>query len=202
MTAASTPRVAITGLSSLSVIGFMGLVLAAAALLLLAAGPVGWRAGWWSYLTAFVTLMPYAFFTGVAAMAISGIALVTALGRMARRDIVVAAFGLVIGGVAAYFPWHLYQIRDASPPFHDITTDAENPPSFAFAATMRTAEDGADVAYPSDAAALQVKYDPDIAPALLDLPPREAASISVPVHARGAAISASTPRASAGSLPR
>jgi len=174
MTAAPTPRVAVTGTGWPRVTAIAGLVLAAAALLLLAAGPVGWRAGWWGYRLALATLMPYAFFTGVAAIAISGIALVVALGRMTWRIIVVAACGLIIGGVAAYFPWHLYQMRGTSPPFHDITTDAENPPSFAFAAAMRAAENGAGIAYPSNAAALQAKNDPDIAPALLDLPPEQA----------------------------
>jgi len=174
MTAAPTPRVDVTGTDWLRVTAIAGLVLAVAALLLLAAGPVGWRAGWWGYRVALATLMPYAFFTGVVAMAISGIALITALGRTAWHIIVVAACGVIIGGVAAYFPWHLYQMRGTSPPFHDITTDAENPPSFAFAAAMRAAENGAGVAYPGNAAALQAKYDPDIVPALLDLPPDQA----------------------------
>ena len=174
MTTAIAPRsVAGTGIVRLA--GRLGLGLAVAALLLLAAGPIGWRLGWWSYRLAFTTLMPYAFYGGVAAMAVSAAVLVAALGRFARRGIVVAALGLVIGGVAAYFPWHVYQMRGVYPPMHDITTDFADPPSFEFAAAMRKAEQGSPAAYPgADTAAIQQKYYPGIAPAVLGIPPAEA----------------------------
>jgi uncharacterized protein (DUF1499 family) len=155
-------------------IGVLGVVLAVGALLLLAAGPVGWRAGWWSFRLAFTTLMPYAFYVGVAAMAVSVLALLVALGSIRRRGVVLAALGLVIGGIAAYFPWHASEMRGVYPPMHDITTDAANPPSFDFAAAMRTAEQGAGAAYPADASAMQEKYYPGIGPAMLAMPPAQA----------------------------
>jgi uncharacterized protein (DUF1499 family) len=174
MTTAIAPRsVARTGIVGLA--GLLGLGLAMAALLLLAAGPIGWRLGWWSYRIAFTTLMPYAFYCGVAAMAVSVLALVVAFGRLARSGIVVAALGLVIGGIAAYFPWHVYQMRGVSPPMHDITTDFADPPSFEFAAAMRAAEQGSPAAYPgAETAAMQHKYYPGLAPVVLDMPPGEA----------------------------
>jgi len=173
MTIAAAPRcTAGTGLARL--IGLAGLGLAVAALLLLAAGPFGWRAGWWSYRVAFATLMPDAFFVGLAAMAVSAPALVVALGRIAWRGAAIAALGLMIGAVAAYFPWRASELRGVYPPMHDITTDAADPPSFAFAAEMRAAEHGAGPVYPAAAAAMQAKYYPGIAPALLDLPPVQA----------------------------
>jgi uncharacterized protein (DUF1499 family) len=153
----------------------LGLALAVAALLLLVAGPIGWRFGWWSYRLAFTTLMPYAFYCGLAAMAVSVAALIVSLGRFARGGIVPAVLGLVIGGAAAYFPWHASELRGVYPPMHDITTDAADPPSFEFAATMRAAEQGSSTAYPGDvAAAMQQKFYPDIEPATLDIPPAQA----------------------------
>jgi uncharacterized protein (DUF1499 family) len=152
-------------------IAILGLVLAATAVLLLAAGPVGWRAGWWSYRLAFTALMPYAFGCGLAATAVSAAALVVALRRSRRRGIVIAALGLLIGGVTAYFPWHAYERQGIYPPMHDITTDFADPPSFEFAAVMRTAEDGAPAAYPgAETAAMQRKYYPGIEPAMLGMP--------------------------------
>jgi len=174
MTIATAPR-STAGSGMARLIGVLGLVLAVAALLLLAAGPVGWRAGWWSFRIAFTTLMPYAFYVGVAAIAISVLALVTALGSIGRRGVVVAACGLVIGGVAAYFPWHASEMRGVYPPMHDITTDAVNPPSFDFATTMRAAEQGAGVAYPGpDTYAMQQKFYPGIDPAMLAMPRAQA----------------------------
>jgi uncharacterized protein (DUF1499 family) len=173
MTIATAPR-STAGSGFGRLIGVLGLVLAVVALLLLAAGPVGWRAGWWSFRVAFTTLMPYAFYVGGAALVISALALVVALGSIRRRGLILAGCGLVIGGVAAYFPWHASEMRGVYPPMHDITTDAANPPSFEFAAAMRAAEQGAAVAYPADAAGMQQKYYAGIEPAMLAVPPAEA----------------------------
>jgi uncharacterized protein (DUF1499 family) len=195
MTITTAPRsTAGSGLTRL--IGALGLLLAVAALLLLAAGPVGWRVGWWSFRLAFTTLMPYAFYVGVAAMAVSVLALVVALGSIRRRGIVLAACGLVIGGVAAYFPWHASEMRGVYPPMHDITTDAADPPSFDFAAAMRAAEQGAGVAYPADAYATQQKYYAGIEPALLAMPPAQAFDrVLAVVKARGWTIVKTDPQA-------
>jgi uncharacterized protein (DUF1499 family) len=173
MTIATAPRAA-AGIGIARFIGIIGLVLAVAALLLLAAGPVGWRTGWWSFRLAFTTLMPYAFYVGIVAMAVSALALIMSLGRL-TRVLIIAVLGLLIGGVAAYFPWHASEMRGVYPPMHDITSDVADPPSFEFAAAMRTAEQGAPTAYPgADTAAMQQKYYPGIAPALLDMPPAQA----------------------------
>jgi len=174
MTTAFAPGSAAKGTGFIRVAAILGLVLGVAAVLLLAAGPFGWRAGWWSFRLAFTTLMPYAFYCGCAAAVVSLVALVGSLGRRARGSLAGAVVGLVLGGVAAYFPWHASEMRGVYPPMHDITTDAANPPSFAFAAEMRAAEHGAGVAYPGDAAAMQQKYYPGIEPAMLDMPPAQA----------------------------
>src|SRR5277367_4338984 len=105
MLTAIAPR-AIAGTGLVRGAAIVGFGLAIVGLLLLAAGPIGWRAGWWSYQFAFMTLMPYAFGSGVAAMAISAFVLLASVGRGARGGVIVAALGLFIGGGAAYFPWH------------------------------------------------------------------------------------------------
>jgi hypothetical protein len=170
----TTTASAAAGASLFRQIAGFGLVLALAALLLLAAGPLGWRAGWWRYSLAFATLMPYAFYCGAAAMVVSAIGLIG--GRaIGRRGLVMALLGLAIGGIAAYFPWHASQLRGVYPPMHDITTDFTNPPSLDFAAAARQAEDGAPPAYPgTETTTLQQKFYPGIAPAMLDMPPARA----------------------------
>ena len=153
----------------------LGLGLALTGLLLLAAGPIGWRAGWWGYQIAFTRLMLYAFGSGIAAMAVSAFVLLASRGRVARRRLIVAALGLIIGGVAAYFPWRASETRGATAPMHDITTDFADPPSFEFAAARRAAEHGSPATYPGgDTAALQRKFYPGIEPAILDSPPAQA----------------------------
>jgi uncharacterized protein (DUF1499 family) len=195
-TAMTTPGSSTKGAGLTRVIATLGLLLGVAAVLLLAAGPFGWRFGWWSFRLAFTTLMPYAFYCGLAAIVVSVIAIAGSLGRRARGSVTGAVLGLVLGAVAAYFPWHASEMRGVYPPMHDVTTDAANPPSFDFAAGMRVAEHGAGVAYPSDAAAMQQKYYPGIEPALLDMPPAQAFDRALAVvKAKGWTIVKSDPEA-------
>ena len=58
MTLASTASGA--GRSPLRHLPVLAALLAAAAVVLLALGPIGWRAGWWHFRFAFQTLMPWA----------------------------------------------------------------------------------------------------------------------------------------------
>lgn len=195
-TAMTTPGSSTKGAALTRAAATLGLLLGVAAVLLLAAGPFGWRFGWWSFRLAFTTLMPYAFYCGLGAMVVSVIAIAGSFGRRARGSVAGAVLGLVLGAVAAYFPWHASEMRGVYPPMHDITTDAGNPPSFDFAAGMRVAEHGAGVAYPGDAAAMQQKYYPGIEPALLDMPPAQAFDRALAVvKAKGWMIVKSDPEA-------
>lgn len=153
----------------------LGFALAIIALLLLVAGPVGWRAGWWHYRIGLLMLLPDAGYVGVAAVVISGLGLIIGARRIARGRLVLAVLGLLIGGAAAYFPLHWDSLRGAYPRLNDVTTDVGNPPSLAFAEKMRQAEHGNPVAY-GDAklAELQQKFYPDIKPAMLDVAPAAA----------------------------
>lgn len=195
-TAMTTPGSAAKGSGLTRAAVILGLALGVVAILLLAAGPLGWRAGWWSFRLAFTTLMPYAFYCGCAGVVVSLVAIIGPLGRGARGSILGAALGLVLGGIAAYFPWHASEMRGVYPPMHDITTDFADPPSFDFAASMREAEHGAGIAYPAEATAMQQKDYPGIEPALLDVPPAQGFDRALAVvKARGWTIVKSDPAA-------
>src|SRR5437762_6913 len=49
----------------------VALLLALAAAVMLALGPLGWRAGWWHYRVGFFTLMPWAAYCGLAAISVA-----------------------------------------------------------------------------------------------------------------------------------
>lgn len=135
----------------------LALALAVIAVVLLAVGPVGWRAGWWHFRFALLTLMPWAAYFGLAALVVAVLALLLA------APIAVVAF--VVGALIAYVPWHYDQIRQTVPPIHDITTDPDNPPAFVAAAPLRKAEGINPAAYEGAKIAEQQKRAyPDIAP--------------------------------------
>lgn len=171
----ATAPAKVAGSGFFRALALFGLLLAVAALLLLVAGPLGWRAGWWRFSVAFSTLMPWAAYVGFAAMAVSSMALVLGLRSIPGRGMVFAALGIVIGAVAAYFPWAAGEMRGKYPRMNDVTTDVQNPPSLAFSEPMREAEQGGSAAYGgAEVAALQQKSYPGIEPATLDEPPAQA----------------------------
>jgi uncharacterized protein (DUF1499 family) len=146
--------------------------LAAVAAVLLALGPIGWRAGWWHFRFAFLTLMPWAGYFGIAALAVAALALLFGRSRIEWRGVAVAIVAFAAGLLIAYVPWHYDRLRTSVPPIHDITTDPDNPPAFAAVVAVRTAEDGNPVAYEgSKIAAQQRQAYPDIAPLDLALRP-------------------------------
>ncbi len=152
-----------------------GLALAAIAVALLAAGPIGWRAGWLHYRFALLSLLPWAGYFGVAALAVSALALVFGRSRIGWPRVVVAVIGFAAGALVAYVPWHYNAMRDTVPRINDISTDAENPPAFVAIVPFRAAEHANPVAYPGSKFADQQKRAyPDIAPLDLGLPPKAA----------------------------
>src|SRR5215471_499178 len=62
----------------------LALSLAVTAVVLLALGPLGWRAGWWPLRFSLLTLMPWAAYFGIAALIVSAITLL--LGRARYHD--------------------------------------------------------------------------------------------------------------------
>ena len=160
------------GRSSLRHLPVLAAALAAAAVVLLAVGPIGWRAGWWHFRFAFQTLMPWAAYCGIAALAVSAVALLLGRSRIKPRGFAVAIAAFAVGVLIAYVPWHYDRMRTAVPPIHDITTDRDNPPAFAAVVAARTAEGGNPVTYEDAKIAEQQRQAyPDIAPLSLALPP-------------------------------
>ena len=151
--------------------------LAVVAAALLALGPIGWRAGWWHFRFAFLTLMPWAAYFGLAALGVSALALLFGRSRIERRGAAVAIAAFIAGILIAYIPWHYDRLRQTVPPIHDITTDPGNPPAFAAAVAARAADGGNPVAYEGPKIAEQQRQAyPDIAPLTLALPPEAAFS--------------------------
>ena len=149
--------------------------LAAIAVLLLALGPIGWRAGWWHFRFAFQTLMPWAAYCGIAALAVSALALLVGRSRIEWRGVAVAAVAFAVGLLIAYVPWHYDQMRQTVPPIHDITTDPDNPPAFIAVVPLREAADANPVAYEgAKIAGQQRSAYPDIVPLTVAIPPATA----------------------------
>src|SRR5258708_836775 len=59
------------GLRLMRHLPLLALLLALASAVLLALGPLGWRAGWWHYRVGFSILMPWAAYGGLAAIAVA-----------------------------------------------------------------------------------------------------------------------------------
>lgn len=153
------------------------LVLAVIAVVLLALGPIGWRAGWWHFRFAFLTLMPWAAYFGIAALIASAITLLVGWSRIETRGIAVAILAFAAGGLIAYVPWHYDQIRRTVPPMHDVTTDPDNPPAFVVVVPVREAAGANSAAYEGAKIAEQQRQAyPEIVPLTLALQPGAAFS--------------------------
>ena len=143
----------------------LALILAVIAAVMLVLGPIGWRVGWWHFRFAFLTLMPWAAYFGIAALIVAALSLLLGRSRIEWRGIAIAAAAFAAGALIAYVPWHYDQMRQTVPPIHDITTDTDNPPAFAAVVTVRTADGGNPVAYEGSKIAEQQRQAyPDIIP--------------------------------------
>jgi uncharacterized protein (DUF1499 family) len=150
----------------------LALALAGTAVVLLALGPIGWRAGWWHFRFSLLTLMPWAAYVGLAAVIVSALALVIGLSRLDWRGIALALVALIGGGLIAYVPWHYDQLRQTLPPIHDITTDPDNPPAFVAVVLLRQGEGINPVAYEGGKIAEQQRRAyPDVVPLTVGLAP-------------------------------
>lgn len=153
----------------------LGALLAVVAAVLLVLGPIGWRAGWWHFRFAFLTLMPWAAYFGIAALAVSALALLFGRSRIEWRGVAVAVAAFIAGILIAYIPWHYDRLRQTVPPIHDITTDSGDPPAFAAVVAARAADGGNPVAYDGAKIAEQQRQAyPDVAPLTLALTPETA----------------------------
>jgi uncharacterized protein (DUF1499 family) len=163
----------------------LAMALAVIAVALLALGPIGWRAGWWHFRFAFLTLMPWSAYFGIAALVVSVLTLLFGRARIEARGIAVAILAFAVGGLIACVPWHYDQIRQTVPPIHDITTDPDNPPAFVVVVPLREAAGPDRVAYEGVKIAEQQRQAyPDIVPLVLALPPAAAFNRALDVAQR------------------
>jgi uncharacterized protein (DUF1499 family) len=146
----------------LALLRALALVTAALALVLLAlSGPLV-RFDIWSY-RAGLTVFRWSAYVAMAAGVLC--VLVLALPAARRRGIAAPIVALVVALGVLYAPLEFQRQARAVPPINDITTDTDNPPRY-----MTT-----ERRYPGpDFARQQRAAYPDIAPALLAVPPREA----------------------------
>jgi uncharacterized protein (DUF1499 family) len=144
----------------------LALLLAIAAAALLALGPLGWRVGWWHFRFAFFSLMPWAAYCGLAAMAIAVVALLFGRRSIAGRQIAIGVIAFLIGAAIAYVPWQYSEMRGMVP--NDITTDLQNPPPYVVVLALRKAANAPNTGEYKGAktAEQQQRSYPDIAPAI------------------------------------
>jgi uncharacterized protein (DUF1499 family) len=154
---------------------YLGIGLAILALLLLGAGPVGWRAGWWHYRFAFTWLMTCSAYTAIAAAIVSLFTLALGWPQLDGRALIMATLGLALGAALTYVPWQYNHTRMTVPRIHDITTDTDTPPGYVAVLPARTAERANSVTYEGpDVARLQKAAYPDVVPLVVGLQPPEA----------------------------
>lgn len=152
-----------------------GLALATLSGLALGAAGLGYRVGWWPLSTAF-TIFRWGALGGAAGAA--GALAGALIGRSDRRTLTAGVLGVVIGGLVFGVPWRWQQTARTVPRVHDITTDLENPPAFVAILPLRAHAPNSSVyGGPAVAAAQRIGY-PDIAPALLNLPPARAFGVA------------------------
>ena len=161
-------------------IGFgLAFITALAALL---AG-LGTRWGWWEYSAGFLILR-CAVWGGLAAAVVSVYAIAVAWRHRWRRAIVFGIHGLIIGALVFGVPWYLITEGGKLPPIHDVTTDTADPPAFVAVLPLRKdAPNTAQYGGP-ELAAQQKKGYPELAPALLPMPPRAAYELALDVARR------------------
>lgn len=153
--------------------------LAWASLALAAAGGVGeliaglgYRAGWWGVGPGIRGLGISAMVAG-AGVLLALAALPLAARARSRGALAAAAAGLLIAATVSIPPFHLWRQASRLPAIHDISTDTEDPPRFAAVLALRQGAPNG-VEFRAEVAAQQKAAYPDIAPALLDVPPERA----------------------------
>ena len=153
----------------------LGLFLGFAALLLLAAGPAGYRLGIVDLGTALGALPRYGVYVGIVGAVISLAGVALSLRARRRGWVAAAILGLLAGTAAAYVPWAYRESVQGAVHINDITTDTENPPAFETLARIRESERAVPSIYGGpEYAAQQKEAYPEIQPLHLALPPAEA----------------------------
>jgi uncharacterized protein (DUF1499 family) len=138
----------------------IGLALSLTGAVLLLAGPLGTRAGAWSFVIGFLLLA----ISLLLALAGASLSLV---GAMKTGQWAVAAAGIIIGLIVVAIPSSVILSARGAPPIHDITTDPDNPPAFVAIVPLRAGAANPPEYAGSEAAVQQRRAYPDIQPVVL-----------------------------------
>ncbi len=153
-----------------ALVGFLLAVLAALAAMLAAFGT---RWGLWHFRTGFV-ILAWAAYAGIAAVLISLASAIFTRPTTLRRGFLISILGLVIGVLVFGIPWCYWRTAQRVPAIHDISTDTENSPRFVSILPLRkNAPNPSEYGGPEIAAKQRAAY-PDLAPAVLSVPPDKA----------------------------
>ncbi|MBI4251904.1 MAG: DUF1499 domain-containing protein [Candidatus Tectomicrobia bacterium] len=158
----------------LSLLSYLGLILAlAAGLTLLASGP-GHRLGLWHWRTGFL-MMAWAGTIGIWAVWVSlAGGLFAVFGAMKGRTAAALA-GLALGFLMMSVPGTRQKVLRSVPRIHEVSTDTEKPPHFQAVLALRMGAKAANPPeYNAKFAPLQKKAFPDIQPAYLEGAPQAA----------------------------
>jgi len=153
-----------------ALVGFLLAVLAALAAML-----AGFGTRWelWHFRTGFV-ILTWAAYAAIAAALISIASAIFTRPTALRRGFLISILGLVIGILVFGVPWCYWRTAHRVPAIHDITTDTENPPRFVSILPLRKNAPNPSEYGGHEIAAPQRAAYPDLAPAMLSVPPDKA----------------------------
>ena len=138
----------------------IGLVLSLVAAALLLAGPLGTRAGMWSFIIGFLML-------GLSLLLALVGASLSLVGGIKTGQWSIAAAGIIIGLIVVSVPSAVVLSARGAPPIHDITTDPDNPPAFVAILPLRAGAANPPDYAGSEVAVQQRRAYPDIQPLVL-----------------------------------
>jgi uncharacterized protein (DUF1499 family) len=168
----------------------VGLALACGAGELLAG--LGYRWGWWHFRTG-IQIMRWSATSDLVAVVLALAAAMLAWKYGARGSVAAIVAGLALSLIVAGPPLYYWRTVDRVPRIHDISTDTDNPPRYVAVLPLRKSAENPPE-YSAEVAPLQKKAYPDIAPAMLDVPPAQAfARAERAAHAMGWEIVAAAP---------
>jgi uncharacterized protein (DUF1499 family) len=163
------------GTMPISRIVLLGAGLTITSALLLLAAALGYRLGLFSLRLALQTLLRWGVYLAVGAAVVSLVGLIITLAtpKERRRGLLLAAVSLVVAAAVIAIPGR-FRMGPPAPPIHDITTDTRDPPQYVAVLPLR-ADAPNTTQYGGDrVAAQQREAYPDLQPAILNVPPRQA----------------------------
>lgn len=139
-----------------------GLILAFVGVALLIAGPLGTRAGLWTFLVGFGVLA-LSLLCAVAAVVLS------LIGAVTSGQLSLPALGMAAALAVMAFPGTMILSARGAPPIHEIKTDPQDPPPFVTVLSLRASAMNPPEYGGAEVAAQQLRAYPDIQPLMLRL---------------------------------